>query len=224
VVIPAYNAEHRIVDTLRKMRSVKEVGEVVVVDDGSKDNTAKVARRYADRVVSYKPNHGKGYAMRKGAAAAKGDVVCFIDDAQFEPKEIPRLLRKMKSDNLDMVIGARDFSRIPSHRKITNYGSRFAILLGTGAWVKDALSGFRVIDRKRFLELGTTEDGYGIEVDTNFRALNRGLKVGWVPVTVHYNEAKTGIFKSANRSFKQLWRESSFNAKTVLKIWLGVFR
>jgi glycosyltransferase involved in cell wall biosynthesis len=223
VIVPTYNAESRIVNTLRRLNKVRDIGEVVVVDDGSGDKTAAVARKYADKVVSYKANHGKGYAMRKGVAAARGDTICFIDDSQFEPTEISKLLKKMKKSNLDMVIGDRG-RKIPQHRQITNYLQRVAVFISTGVWPKDVLCGFRIIKKRKFQDLKTQENGYAIEAETLFKSIMKGQKIGWVPVKVFYNEEKRGLFKSANRSITQICMEASYTLKTVVSIWLGVFR
>ena len=144
IIVPAYNEEKRIENTLKRIKKVSVAKEIIVIDDGSKDKTAAKAGKYA-KVIRHTVNKGKGAAMRAGARAAKGDILVFIDASQFEPEEIPRLLDRMKKTRADMVVGIRDFRIIPWHRRITNNLTKLAVLMGTGKYISDALSGFRVI-------------------------------------------------------------------------------
>jgi glycosyltransferase involved in cell wall biosynthesis len=187
IIVPAYNEEKRIAGALRSLKGA----EIIVVDDGSSDNTAKAAARYA-RVVRHPANRGKGAAMRTGAAAARGDIIIFIDaDGQFEPSDMALLLRRMKS--ADMVIGRRPFTRIPWKRQITNLLTKLAVRLATGRTLEDPLSGFRAIRRRDFLALGLRENRFAIEAEMCIKALRRGLSVAEVPVTVHYRGERSKL-------------------------------
>jgi len=222
IIVPAYNEEKRIESTLKRIKKVSVAKEIIVIDDGSKDRTAAKAGKYA-KVIRHTVNKGKGAAMRAGARAARGDVLVFIDASQFEPEEIPKLLERMKESKADMVVGVRDFRIIPWHRRITNNLTKLAILMGTGNYISDALSGFRVITRKAFLSLGTQESRYCIESEINFRAFKYGLKMAEVPVRVTYSGEKP-VKKLG--SLKTFWKqrfihEALFNIKTVLRCWFG---
>lgn len=226
IIVPAYNDEKFIAETLRKLQQVSKRigGEILVIDDGSRDKTAAVAEKYA-KVFRNGRNRGKGAAMRVGAEKAKGSTLIFIDASQFDPLEIPKLLAAMEKGKVKMAVGARDFSIIPWNRKITNALTKLAIFMGTGKRVEDALSGFRVIGRKDFLSLGTKEDRYSIESEINFKALLKNWRVRFVPVTVVYSNmphmrlgsTKTSLLNFLNQRFLH---EAVFNIKSVLKIWL----
>jgi glycosyltransferase involved in cell wall biosynthesis len=222
IIVPAYNEEKRIENTLKRIKKVPVAKEIIVIDDGSKDKTAAKAGKYA-KVIRHTVNKGKGAAMRAGARAAKGDILVFIDASQFEPEEIPGLLERMKKTRADMVVGIRDFRIIPWHRRITNNLTKLAILMGTGSYISDALSGFRAIKRKAFLALDTQEARYCIESEINFRAFKHSLKIAEVPVRVTYSGEKP-VKKLG--SLKTFWKqrfihETLFNIKTVLRCWFG---
>jgi len=222
IIVPAYNEEKRIENTLKRIKKVSVAKEIIVIDDGSKDKTAAKAGKYA-KVIRHTVNKGKGAAMRAGARAAKGDILVFIDASQFEPEEIPGLLERMKESKADMVVGIRDFRIIPWHRRITNNLTKLAVLMGTGSYISDALSGFRAIRRKAFLALGTQESRYCIESEINFRAFKHGLKIAEVPVRVTYS-GETPVKKLG--SLRTFWKqrfihETLFNIRTVLRCWFG---
>jgi glycosyltransferase involved in cell wall biosynthesis len=221
IIVPAYNEEKKIESTLKRIARVPVSKEIIVIDDGSKDRTAARAEKLA-KVIRHKVNQGKGEAMRTGARAAKGNILVFIDASQFEPREIPKLVRKM--DKADMVVGVRDFSVIPWNRKITNYLTRLAVFIGTGRTIGDALSGFRVITKKAFLGLHTREKRYCIESEINFKAFANGLKVAEVPVTVTYSGEKPVRKLGGLKTFwkQRFAHEAIFNTKMAIKFRLGL--
>jgi len=222
IIVPAYNEEKKIEDTLKRIKAVPIAKEIIVIDDGSKDKTAVKARKHA-KVIRHMVNQGKGAAMRTGAKAAKGDILIFIDASQFKPEEIPKLVRKMEETKADMVVGIRDFRTIPRHRRITNNLTKLAILMGTGRTIGDALSGFRAITRKAFLSLNTQEKRYCIESEINFRAFKHGLKIAEIPVQVTYSGERPVKKLGSLRTFwkQRFIHEALFNIKTVLKCWFG---
>lgn len=115
VIMPAYNEGENIAHTLREtVRCLNGVPfELVVVDDGSRDNTAQVAQGVAQelpqvKVVRYQPNAGKGHALRYGAAQASGDYVAFVDaDLDLHPRQLANLWRVMQETGADLVIGSK---------------------------------------------------------------------------------------------------------------------
>jgi glycosyltransferase involved in cell wall biosynthesis len=224
IIVPAYNEGKRIEDTLRRIQKVPGKKEIIVIDDGSKDDTAKRARKHA-RVLRHKTNQGKGEAMRTGAKAAKGDTLVFIDASQFYPSQIPVLVNRMKKDKADMVVGVRDFSVIPWHRRMTNNLTKLAIFMGTGRRIGDALSGFRVIGRRQFLALNTLEKKYCIESEINFKIFNRKMKVSEVSVKVSYIGENAVKKLGGIRTFwkQRFAHEALFNVRAVLRCWAGRF-
>lgn len=226
IIVPAYNDEKQIAKTLEDLHKALPRAEIVVVDDGSADRTAAVAAKQA-KVVRHAQNQGKGAAMRTGSRKATRSVLLFIDAAQFHAEEAPRVLNAVQNSGL--VVGVRDWTVIPWHRRITNALTRLAVFLGTGHLVSDPLSGFRAIRKKDFVRLNTKENRYCIEAEMMFKALLRGFKVGEVPVRVAYSRMphmRLGSTRTQPSTFfrQRFLDEAWFNIRTVLKIWARRFK
>lgn len=227
VIVPAYNEAKKIGYTLQGLCKLKKkgvIGEIIVVDNASKDQTYSTAKKYVQ--IVYKCSlRGKGATMRFGAQKAKGNWLAFIDASQFEPKDLVKLVEKQKKTNADMVIGLRDFTKIPWQRRINNRWSILAVFLATGRHLHDVLSGYRLIRKKDFLALGTVQNDYRIEAETCYRALLKGMKIAEVPVAVYYDDLpgmRLGSSKAPLSSFLKLrfLHEAWYNLRTVLLIWI----
>lgn len=153
VIMPARNEADSVGEIVTGVRAAVPGAEIIVVDDGSEDATARVAVEAGAEVVRHPYAKGNGAAIKSGARAAKGDTLVFIDaDGQHNPADIPRLLARLEED-YDMVIGAR---RPDGHsglwRRFANaFYSRFASWM-VGHEIPDLTSGFRVVDANRFKE------------------------------------------------------------------------
>lgn len=185
VVLAALNEAANIGPVVRGC--LAHADEVVVVDDGSTDDTASVATEAGARVFTLSRNRGKGVAVRRGAVEASGDVLVFMDaDGQDDPEDLPVLLLAL--DRADMVIGSRFLGRFerdaitPLHA----WGNRAltrAVNVLFGARLTDSQAGFRAIRRERFLAAGLDATGYDVEVDLVLEVLRGGGKIVEVPVT-----------------------------------------
>lgn len=147
-LIPAFNEERTIAEVLEKTRLF--VDRVLVVNDGSSDRTAVIAKAHQAIVVSHVINRGLGAAIGTGFAAARklgADVVITLDaDGQHDPAEIPAFLCAIEQNGADVVIGSRMLIRctgMPWYRKIAQVLGNLATLVLFGAWVTDSQSGFR---------------------------------------------------------------------------------
>lgn len=151
VVIPAYNEAAIIGPVVRGVREALDGRrvEVLVVDDGSADGTAAVAREAGARVLRQPYNKGNGAAVKAGIRAAAGDVIVLMDgDGQHDPADIPRLVGPIADEGYDMVVGARVKGSQQWHRALANgIYNRFASYL-TGFVVEDLTSGFRAVRRR----------------------------------------------------------------------------
>jgi glycosyltransferase involved in cell wall biosynthesis len=146
VVMPAYNEEAIIGAMLDRVRAIKEVDEIIVVDDGSKDNTPQVVAAYEGvRLVRHPYNIGNGAAVKSGIRAATGDVILLMDsDGQHPPEEIPNLLQHI--GEYDMVVGARNSeSEAQQHRRVANSVFNWYASYVVGTSVPDLTSGFRAM-------------------------------------------------------------------------------
>ncbi len=203
IIIPAYNEARRIGDVLSKIPEF--VDEVVVVDDGSSDNTYEVAKSYGINAIRLKQNQGKGTAMRAGVENSDGDIIVFIDaDGQHRPEEIIKLVEPIVNDEADFVIGARKIERQgkrPLHRRLSNIITTRLLRLKLGEYIYDTQSGFRAIRREFMPEIETKR--YEVETEVLIKAVRKGARVKEVPVSMIYG-LETGHFRLGD-IFRFLW-------------------
>lgn len=152
IVIPAYNEATTIADVLQQIRNISEEWEILVVDDGSTDDTAAVAEATGAKVVRHPYNLGNGASVKAGALAATRDYLVFMDaDGQHPPESIPKLLEHL--GEYDMVVGAR--TKKSKTSAVRNFGNKILIGIAeliTGNTIDDLTSGFRAVARSRFFE------------------------------------------------------------------------
>jgi len=194
-VIPAYNADKWIVPVIQ---TALEFLPVLVVDDGSTDNTASVAEAAGAEVMRQAPNQGKGRALKTGFTVAleRGyDAVVTLDaDGQHDPHEIPAFLAEFRRNQADLIIGRRNFNAIPIVRRISNSLGTFLFSRALGQFIPDNQSGYRMISR-RLLEASreSREEGYEFEVEMIVTCVLKGYPLGWVPINTIYANEKSNI-------------------------------
>lgn len=185
VILPAYNEGRNIGEVIR---TVKKAGryEIIVVDDGSTDNTLDIARQLGCVCIRFNKNMGKGAACVAGAKLASYEKLVFMDsDGQLDAGEIPKLLSALKKS--DIAVGVRDAVDIPPQRKISNSFAKAAISTATGKKLGDVLCGFRAIRRSDFLDLGLKKKRYEIEAEMILKAVENNLRIKEVPISVRYD-------------------------------------
>ncbi len=172
---------------------------VLVVDDGSSDDTARVAERAGAEVLRQPANRGKGEALRRGFREALEreveGVVTLDADGQHDPTEIPVLLAAWEATGADLVVGARDFDAMPPARRLSNTLGRRVLRWATGRDLPDNQSGYRLHSRRLVeaaLEKGG-EPGFGFEVEVIVACLERGWRIEWVPVRTIYDTEESHI-------------------------------
>src|SRR3990172_3109305 len=195
VVIPAMNEEKGIGKVIKGVRDVLGGDcEIIIVNDGSRDSTEKVAREAGATVVNHPYNLGNGAAVKSGLRAATGDIILLMDaDGQHKPEDIPRLLEQL--GQYDMVIGARTReSETSVHRDIANsIYNRFASYL-TKKEILDLTSGFRAIKAdiaKRFVYLLPNTFSYPTTLTLSL--IRSGHSVTFIPIVAKKREGKSKI-------------------------------
>ena len=164
---------------------------VVVVDDGSTDDTAVVAEHAGATVLRQVPNAGKGAALRAGfrhALEAGADAVVTLDaDGQHDPDDIPAFLAAFAVSRPELVLGRRDFGSMPPVRRLSNTLGGWVFSAAVGRNVADNQSGYRLIGRRLMAALlDSTESGFEFEVEMIARCIALGLPIAEVPVRTIY--------------------------------------
>ncbi len=187
--IPAFNEETYIGTVVLKTRQY--VDEVIVVDDGSSDQTATVAWLAGATVVQHPQNVGYGASIKTLLAEAKkraSDIFVLLDgDSQHNPDDIPHLIEPI-AEGYDLVIGSRQAQRanIPRYRRIgQGVISQFSHIL-SGKKLADSESGFRVFSGKAVSVLELKESGMAVSAETIARAAEKGLKITERPISIRY--------------------------------------
>ena len=189
VAIPAYDAGSSVADVVQRALTV--VPNVLVVDDGSRDDTGRVASRAGAEVISHSQNLGKGAALRMAFSVLFGrgfEAVVTVDaDGQHLPEEIPKLIERWGQGG-DLVMGARDhlYSEMSRVRRASNTLSSRAISFIAGVDLRDCQTGFRLYTRRLFETTGFPEPRFEAESAVIVRAARRGLPILTVPVRLGF--------------------------------------
>jgi glycosyltransferase involved in cell wall biosynthesis len=189
--IAAYN-EARYVGSI-VLEARQYVDEVIVVDDGSTDNTARVAKLAGATVIRHAENSGKGAAIQSILAEAKkrnSDVLVLLDaDAQHDPNEIPNLIKPV-SEGFDLVIGSREAqkNKTPRYRRIGQKVVLRSTRLASKTNISDSESGFRALSPKAINELELKANGFAIESEMITLAADKSFKITEVPISNIYTK------------------------------------
>jgi glycosyltransferase involved in cell wall biosynthesis len=202
VVIPAKNEAENLMKFLPRLLPQVEGAEIIVVNDGSSDNTTEICEQHGVKVISHPYSKGNGAAIKTGARAARGEVLVFLDgDGQHKPEDIPRLLAELQQ-GYDMVVGARDKeSQADSFRAIANgIYNRLSSKI-TGHEILDLTSGFRAVVASKFREfLYLLPNGFSYPTTCTMAFFRAGYSVAYVPIQTeqrlgqsHINLLKDGL-------------------------------
>ena len=195
IIIPAKNESATIGDVVARARELHEHAEVIVVDDGSSDDTGAVAGQAGALVLRHPVPLGNGAAVKAGARAATGSILVFMDgDGQHRPDEIASLLQLL-DEGYDMSIGARSSG---SHANVgrlfaNGFYNAFASFIA-GRRIPDLTSGFRAVRSdlfRRFLYL--LPNGFSYPTTITMAFLRAGYPVGFVPITAHKRSGRSHI-------------------------------
>ncbi len=202
IVLPAKNEAGAIGDTIDKIHALNIAKEILVVNDGSTDQTQEVAEKLGARVINHPYSKGNGAAIKTGARAASGDIIVFMDaDGQHDPNDIFQLIEKIEQ-GYDLVVGARQKgSQASVGRGIANALYNNLATYMTEQKVEDLTSGFRAVRADKFLEfLYLLPNGFSYPTTSTMAFFRAGYSVAYVPIhaakrigTSHIQPLKDGI-------------------------------
>ena len=184
MVLPAKNEAGAIGETIKKIQVLNLANEVLVVNDGSIDETEHIARLAGAKVISHPYSKGNGAAIKTGAKNATGDVIIFMDaDGQHDPQDIPKLLAKIE-EGYDLVVGARQKgSQASVGRGIANTLYNNLATYMTEQKVEDLTSGFRAVRANKFREfLYLLPNGFSYPTTSTMAFFRAGYSVTYVPI------------------------------------------
>lgn len=192
--IPCYNEEFAIGSVVLKAR--RRVDEVLVIDDGSTDATAEIARDAGAKVISHTMNRGKGAAIKSAleyvTASDRFDILVLLDgDAQHDPAQIPLLIEPLRDGTADMVIGFRNPAQMPFYRRIGRRVLDYTTAIR--GMTTDSQSGFRALNRRAFDALKRENlrgNGFSIESEMLLAAKALGLRIKEVPIKCNYGNVE----------------------------------
>lgn len=193
VIIPAYNEEKTIREVV--LRSKKQKVKVVVVNDGSVDTTPKIVKKLGVVLINHKRRKGKGEAIKTGLKYViknypKAKYMVLMDaDLQYLPEDIPKILNPLKKGEADIVMGYRNWKKIPFRHRIGNFVWRKSFNLLFGTDFKDTNCGFIGLNKRAAEKIvNVLRGGYIIENTILASALKNKLKIKQVPITVIYKK------------------------------------
>ncbi len=224
IIVPAKNEAASIGDVIGSAKSEFPQAEIIVVDDGSTDETGRLAEAAGARVIRHPESLGNGASVKTGARAAKGEILAFLDgDGQHDPRDIGRLLEKL-DEGYDMAVGARDGNSHASLARLCANGlyNELASRL-SGRQITDLTSGFRLVRAtlfKRFLYL--LPNGFSYPTTITMAFLRSGYPVCFEPIKVNGRKGKSHIrpVRDGVRFFAIIFKIATLYAP--LKIFLPI--
>ena len=223
VIIPAYNEERTIGEvisgTIATMDNLGLPYEIIVVDDGSTDNTRRIASTYKATVLANPVNLGKGHSLRKGFQHAQGDIIVTIDsDGSHSPKEIPDLLDPL-FNGVDIVAGSRFLgSGRESTTRLNRLGNLMfntTITAFSRQRITDSQSGFRAFKRKVYENANLESPGFEIEAEMTVKGLRNGFILQEKPISCErrkYNVSRVKVLADGMKILKAIFKASLENA------------
>lgn len=195
IILPAKDERNGLASLLPSLRTQFPSSEIIVIDDGSTDDTDSICRLHDVKIIRHPYSMGNGAAIKSGARHATGEILVFMDaDGQHNPRDIPKLLEKLYS-GYDMVVGARSIKTHSSLlRRLGNkFYNRLATIM-TGHQIKDLTSGFRAVKAKHFRKfIYLLPNGFSYPTTITMAFFRSGFSVAYIPIEAERREGKSHI-------------------------------
>jgi glycosyltransferase involved in cell wall biosynthesis len=215
VVIPAYNAEMKLESVLSKILTIIPKRQVIVVNDGSTDETGARAEQMGVQVVRHLQNRGKGAALKSGFdhafAMPQIQAVITLDaDGQHAPEHLPEFIRAFRATPVNLIVGCRllRWPPMPLFRVVSNRIASALVSWRLGVKIPDSQSGYRLHTRKLLEQVVLRTNGYEMESELLIAAVRAGMTIGFIPITTIYSGETSHI-----RGGRDVWR--------FIKMWFA---
>lgn len=215
VVVPAYNEEKRIKDTVTSIMAIPLIYELIVINDGSEDKTATLAAQGGAKVIDLKKNLGKGAALNRGIKEVEGDIIMLLDaDLGSSASEGGKLIYPLLEGKADMTI-----AKFPASGQKSGFGlvkglARLGIKTMTGLWLECPLSGQRAMTRQVVEHIKSFQSGYGVEVGLTIEVAKGGFRIMEIDTQMEHNVTGRDI-----RGFLHRGKQFNHVARVLWKVW-----
>jgi len=215
-IIPAYNSSATIEQVIRDTRQQLSEKAIIVVDDGSSDNTAGLSRQLGVLVLAHSKNQGKGAALKTGFSKALecgAELVFTLDaDGQHPPRAFVDFLKKMTETGADVVLGKRLFDprKMPFHRILSNRMTSFLLSWRVGCQIDDSQCGYRLLRASVLKSIQLDANRFDLESELLIKAGLAGFRFASVPIET--------IYQNQSSSIHLLWDTVRF-IKLYFKSW-----
>lgn len=186
IILPSRNEAHSLTSLLPELNDCYPDAEIIVVNDGSNDNTVDVCNKFNVKTINHLYQKGNGAAVKTGARAATGDILVFMDaDGQHSPADISKLVDELEK-GFDMVVGSRSFkSHATISRGIANRFYNWFASWMTGHKIPDLTSGFRIVYADKFRSfLQLLPNGFSYPTTITMAMFRSGYSVSYIPIQV----------------------------------------
>ena len=195
IVMPCLNEAENLVSLLPELKKAQPNAEILVINDGSTDNSASICHEYEVKVISHPKPLGNGASIKTGAREASGEIIIFMDaDGQHSPEDIQPLLDKL-AEGYDMVVGARHSHTHASKGRLlgNTFFNKLASFM-TGQKIEDLTSGFRAVRAKHFKKfLYLLPNGFSYPTTSTMAFFRSALPVAYIPIHAGKREGKSKI-------------------------------
>jgi glycosyltransferase involved in cell wall biosynthesis len=216
VIVPVYNEEATVKKMLQKLVKVKEIGEIIVVNDGSTDGTKKILNSQKSKKINvfHQSNQGKGSAVRLGLSKVEGDYVLIQDaDLEYDPQDIKHLLQHLDRDGVEVVYGSRflgPHSNLLFWHRVGNHFLNALVNLLYNTTLSDMETCYKLVPTDLMRELDLKANGFELEPEITCKILKRKIKIFEVPISY--------VGRGFDEGKKITWKDGVTAFWTVVKL------
>lgn len=225
-VVPVYNEADLIKDTIEGLKTIESIDEIVIVNDGSTDNTSKICKNLGVIVIDIESNQGKGYAIKKAIESISFDFLALVDgDLGKTSWEIEKLINPVINGEGDVSIAKFPKAEVKGGFGLVKGFAKKSVYYFTGVEIDTTLSGQRVYRKEVLDKIDYIPNRYGIELAMTVQTINNGFSIIEVPVTMKHRFTKRNLkgFIHRGKQFVDILKTSIILYIRKYKRWNHVF-